>query len=558
MKTSCKLAMILLAVLLLAVPVLAACGDDDETSEPSPEQTVSPTTELTVEPTETSEPSLTNLPTAELTPGTEGWPAGMTFYRNPDFPEGYQNPIAHLPVPQHPFLAPNEKSNMHNDAYMTDTYETSGPLGLSPKVTLNSYAPATNLCVMQAFDSKGRILTVNARPDAFYLLIIDPDTLEEIASFPLPPRHSDDPLYPYNDTSGGAYFILDNEDRVMLADADNCIEIIKYNDDLGELQLVQKYDLNDYVVPFELPARDHVQMTLPDWEGRLWFMTRYGKVGTINQETGEIRTIELTGEEMQNSFTMGEDGAYFITDYAMYRFQADEDGVPMVIWRTEYDRGSRVKPSMMNQGSGTTPQLFGDMVAIGDNADPKMNIIFLRRSDGSEVCRIPVFDDDISTTENALPGFVREGREGLEYSVIVENNYGKLSENLLRPGGCCVDSVGGLSRIDLIPDGGDGYTCNEIWVSPENSCSPVPKLCLGNGLLYLYTYEKLPDNPPPNDFGYYLTAVDFETGQTVFRIPTGTGTRYIDFGASITIVPGGGKIHIGSMGGLVTIQDTVQ
>ena len=119
-----------------------------------------------------------------------------------------------------------------------------------------------------------------------------------------------------------------------------------------------------------------------------------------------------------------------------------------------------------------------------------------------------------------------------------------------------MDSVGGLSRIDLIPDGGDGYTCNEIWVSPENSCSPVPKLCLGNGLLYLYTYEKLPDNPPPDDFGYYLTAVDFETGQTVFRIPTGTGTRYIDFGASITIVPGGGKIHIGSMGGLVTIQDT--
>lgn len=33
------------------------------------------------------------------------------------------------PSPQHPFMTRNPWSNIHNDAYMSDTYETPGPLG---------------------------------------------------------------------------------------------------------------------------------------------------------------------------------------------------------------------------------------------------------------------------------------------------------------------------------------------------------------------------------------------------------------------------------------------
>ncbi|TMA57017.1 MAG: hypothetical protein E6J75_08490, partial [Deltaproteobacteria bacterium] len=35
-------------------------------------------------------------------------------------------------IPQHPFMAPNGRSNVHDDAYMTDTYVGSGPLGRTP------------------------------------------------------------------------------------------------------------------------------------------------------------------------------------------------------------------------------------------------------------------------------------------------------------------------------------------------------------------------------------------------------------------------------------------
>src|SRR5262249_59355488 len=37
-------------------------------------------------------------------------------------------------VPQHPFMAPNDRSNIHDDAYQTDTYVGAGPLRRTPRV----------------------------------------------------------------------------------------------------------------------------------------------------------------------------------------------------------------------------------------------------------------------------------------------------------------------------------------------------------------------------------------------------------------------------------------
>jgi hypothetical protein len=513
--------------------------------------TPTPTLTLTARPTATT--TETQPPTNTPTP-TPSLPTTLTFYRNPEYPEDFANPLPHIPYPQHPFLAPNGQSNMHDDASMSDIYEVTGPMALDAEVTLQSYAPSgTNMCVTITFDSRGRILTTNAQLTRFRTLLIDPESMNVLAEYLLPARDPSDPLFPYNDTSGAAYFALDNQDRVMLTDAQNFLQIIRYDDAAGAFETVHKYDLTPYIVPLERPARDHAQMTLPDWnrERLLWFMTRYGVVGTIDLSTDHVETIELTGEEIENSFAVAEDGAYFVTDHAMYRFHPDDQGLPVQDWRTEYDRGSRVKPGNMNQGSGTTPKIFGEMVVIADNADPRMNILFLKRSDGSKLCQIPVFEDNLSTTENGMPGIVRNGPNGLEYSVIVENNYGKDSSALLAPGGACAASVGGIVRVDMVPDESGQYTCRQVWASPENSCSTLPKLSLANGLLYLHAYE-----PLAGGYGYYLTTVDFETGATVYRQPTGTGVQHTDFGAPITLSPNGNTVFLGSLGGLMRIRDT--
>jgi len=540
--------MIVAAWLLAALcgSLAVGCGDDNESlpaATPTVTNTQVPTASATA--TITPTPGPTDTPTPLAT--------GLTFYRNPNYSQDYANPLAHIPYPQHPFLAPNGRSNMHDDAFMSDTYEVTGPMARNAEVTLRSYAgSANNLCVTITFDSRGRILTTNAEFARFRMLLIDPESMDALAQYLLPARNTTDPLFPYNDTSGAAYFALDNQDRAMFSDASNAIQIIRYDDAAGSFEVVHKYDLSSYVVPLAQPARDHVQMTLPDWtrEGLLWFMTRYGVVGTLDLNSGQVQTIELTGEEIQNSFAIADDGAYFVTDHAMYRFHPDEQGVPVQDWRTAYDRGSRVKPGNINQGSGTTPKIFGEMVAIADNAEPRMNVLFLKRSDGSVVCQLPVFGDDLGTTENAMPGFARQGANGLEYSVIVENNYGKQSSNLLGPGGACADSVGGVVRVDMVPDESGEYSCRQVWESPEDSCSTVPKLSLANGLLYLYTYQRL-----AGSYGYYLTTVDFESGETVYRQPTGTGIRYSDFGAPLTLSPSGDTVFIGTLGGLLRIRD---
>src|SRR5438094_6525486 len=53
-----------------------------------------------------------------------------TFVGAPATPRSVPAPA----VPQHPFMAPNGRSNIHDDAYQTDTYVGLGPLGRNPEV----------------------------------------------------------------------------------------------------------------------------------------------------------------------------------------------------------------------------------------------------------------------------------------------------------------------------------------------------------------------------------------------------------------------------------------
>src|SRR5262252_6451624 len=60
-------------------------------------------------------------------------------------------------VPQHPFMAPNDRSNIHDDAYQTDTYVGAGPLGRTPEVRSTLQGAE---CASITFDSQGRIVTI--------------------------------------------------------------------------------------------------------------------------------------------------------------------------------------------------------------------------------------------------------------------------------------------------------------------------------------------------------------------------------------------------------------
>ncbi len=451
------------------------------------------------------------------------------------------HPIVVPPVPQHPFMAANGANNMHDDSYVTDTHVASGPLGVNPVVISAARGVLGGECASVTFDQHRRIVTVCMSARSAKLLLLDPRTLAELASYDLPLRPSTglDLRKITNDTSGGAYFYLDQKYRAVIADAAHHIQVVAHLDrpEGPGFERQRDWDLGTVV-----PADDPVTTALPDWNGRLWFVTRHGIVGTLDPTSGRLATLPLAGEEIQNSFAVGRDGVFIVSDHAMYDFRADPTtGAPVVVWRETYDRGTSRKSGMINQGSGTTPTLLGEeYVAIGDNAEPQIDVLVYRRAANVAgdrlVCKQPVFPPGRSAVENT---FVGVGR-----SLLVENNYGYGVFPTMMFGRT---AAGGVVRVDL----DDGGGCHVVWESDEMSMTTVPKLSLGNGLLYLYT--KMPHAPWWTD-AYYLTAVDFRTGETVYRTLTGTGLGYDNHWAPITI-GADSTAYVGTLRGLIAVRD---
>ena len=461
-------------------------------------------------------------------------------------------PIANVAIPQHPFMAPNLGNNMHCDSYISDTYEASGPLGLNLQVISRSQGFGGYGTI--AYDSSGRLVAVYSNGRGFQLELMDPNTLEELASYDLPPR----PWYwilqgimPWEYIGAGMYFFLDDQNRAIVPTTENTVQVVQVPDSGDAFKLIREYNLNDYVVPMHWPHKDSVAWVLPDWNGQYyWYATTGGMVGTVDVDSGEVRTIRLEGEIVENSFAVAEDGVYILSDYALYRFGQDGGDI-LIDWRIEYDRGPRKKPGHITRGSGTSVTLMGGLdglVVITDNAEPRINLLFAKRCDGTVVGSIPVFEYGESGTDVSVACFEHADVTGQGtgvFSVLVENNWGHHFFPRSRP-------KPGLTRVDVVRNDDGTYYCEEIWASDEKSIG-VFKLSLGNGLAYMYwRSESCPITK------WYLTAVDFATGKTVYKKLVGTGLGYNNWAGALFIHPEGGIAYSTTIFGLVIIRDDVR
>ncbi len=451
-------------------------------------------------------------------------------------------PLPPTTIPAHPFLAPPGRNGIHGDSYSTGTYAWPGPLGVNPEVRSLAFGGMGGECATVTIDRRGRLISVCSDFDSMRLVLIDPATFKVLATHDLPVRESHaggDIEEILNDTSGGAYFHLDHLDRPIIANAQRHIQVFALDAPGGtcEWTVAEEYDLNPYL---ETGAR--VTDAIPDWEGRLWFVTRKGVVGTVDRDSGRVETMQLEGEEIQNAITVGEDGVFILSDFALYRFEADPTtGMPHFTWRETYTRGSATKRGSINLGSGTTPTLLQrDLVAIADNRDEQIHVLVYHRgatADQRLICSVPVFEPGQSATDNSLIGYGR--------SVIVENNFGYTTPFDMR------DTAPGVVRIDVREDLSG---CDVVWTSDEASQTTVPKLSIPNGLIYLYTSEP---GTTRSSRPWYLTAVDFHTGETVFKILTGTGMAWNNNWAPITLGPDG-TAYAGVLNGLIAVRDGEQ
>jgi len=466
-----------------------------------------------------------SLPTDLLVPAFVGSPA-------------VAQPVRHRKVPQLPMLSPNGTSSMHDDAYASDAYEVSGPLGHDLQVTSATYG--VRECATMAFDSRGRIVGLCGGLEGFGLMVIDPVTLESISELQTSQRDPASGKNPLTDICGGTYFFLDRSDHAYPTTAGREIWKVAVRAD-GSMAKEHAWSLVDVV-----PGDDCLIATMPDWRGRIWFFTQQGVVGTITPRTGRVRTTHLpAGEQVTNSVSTDETGGmYVVSTHALYRLDARRHGArkgtPHVTWRATYDRGSRTKPGNLSQGSGTTPTLLGKRwVAINDNADPRTRIVVLdrrRHVRGRDRlhCAVPVLAHDAGTTDNSL---VAAGR-----SLIIENNYGYGGPTTTLGG---KSSTPGLASVRVGRRG-----CRLQWTSDETAPSSVAKASLGNGLLYAYT------KPPRADGldAWYVTAIDLRTGQTRWSRLTGTGVQWNNHYSSIYLGPDG-TLYVATLAGLVRMKD---
>ena len=462
-----------------------------------------------------------------MVPIPQGSSTAEPFIGSPAAPD----PVSMPRVPRNPFMAPNGRSNIHDDAYQTDTYRWGGPLGQDIGTSSAFFGRE---CASITFDSKGRLVTICVGADHPVLALLNPQTLEPLATMDLPPRNASP--NPFQDFSGGGYFYLDNHDRAVIPTASTRqILVVAETRVAGEpaFEVKHAYDVSSAVGP-----NDSMISVLPDWHGRLWFATKKGIVGTVARRGGKVRAKDM-GEPIGNSFAVDENGGvYIVTDAALYRFGTRRGGKPKVIWRRTYPNIGVVKPGQTQKGSGTTPTLMGhDYVAITDNADP-MHVVVYRRArhvNGKRVlCREPVFDMGSSSTDQSLVGANR--------NLIAENNYGYTGPSATEDG---KSTAPGLTRVSI--RGG----CHTVWESDERAPSVVPKLSLRNGLVYTYT-------KPPRDDGednWYFTALDYQTGETVYQRFSGEGLGYNNNYAPVTLARTG-TAYVGVLGGITRFEDS--
>ncbi len=417
--------------------------------------------------------------------------------------------------PQHPGLA-RAPACMHDDSHASDTSPFGGPVTEEVDAKyLHRWALVGGICPAFAFDAEGLPVTMSFSALRTDLLLLDPRTLDVLDSLPLPRRKGTfkkvlraglDEVF--RDTSGGAYFVVDVAGRVIVPAADGQIWIVA----IKRGGKARRFEVMRKLRP-HIPKGDKLTACLPVWREQgaplYWYTTAEGTIGIVGD--GASKHLALpNGEKIQNSVAVNERGAFVVSNFALYLVTMDADA-PKILWRTPYDRGTKLKPGQIDLGSGTTPTLMGSrFVVIGDGSAP-MKVLVIDQASGRILDAEPVFGDKRgSASENSV---IAHGD-----TIVVGNTYGY--ENPLR----VPRTEGGLVCFDIDPESG---RLKQRWYKPEiDVFTATPKLSRRNGLVYAYSRKSLgrtstskPTVKSKEREEWSVLGIDFRTGELVYRLP---------------------------------------
>lgn len=391
-----------------------------------------------------------------------------------------------------------------------DPADRPGPLGRQPEVETGWFG--LQHCGRLELTSTDRIVALCTSRSGQALRLVDPESLRPVATAALP-------ALPEGGTRCTDALYLDASDRVVVAAGDR--QVLAVSTARGgdpDLDVATSWDLKPYV-----PFGDCLAALAPGWSGRVWWASAAGLVGTLDPGTGQVAVTDL-GEEVRRGIATDEGGAYVVTDVALHRLSAGDDGTPQPVWRTAY-----------SGPSGSAPVLLpGGVVAITDEVEDRLGVVFLARDDGRGLCRQSVFEEGDGATRSDL-AVVGSG-------VVVVNNDGYSSPRSTLLG---FATEPGVARVDLVEGG-----CVVSWTSDAVSPSGGAVVSRPQGLLYAWT--KRPSLAGVS--AWYLTGIDAGTGRSMWSVRTGTGLLAGNDGSPV-MLGADGSAYLGTLAGLVRVRD---
>ena len=130
------------------------------------------------------------------------------------------------------------------------------------------------------------------------LLLLDPDTLEVMASYKLPVSDESGAGGGSTGFGAGGYFYLNNHDQAVVTTATQTLQIVDVINDPPSFKLARSFDLAATIGDWKAS----LQSAIPDWSGRIWWVTDTGVVGYTDPHSGITRKMRLSSDR-EISFT---------------------------------------------------------------------------------------------------------------------------------------------------------------------------------------------------------------------------------------------------------------
>lgn len=351
---------------------------------------------------------------------------------------------------------------MHDDAFSSDAFSGEAPTGeLDFSFESKSGAVPT---ILQGSDHFLQVICVRNESTEGdikrtpYLLLLEPKTMQTLASFKLPEGRALNNIYGY----------LNENDELMLANGKIIYRIAHHKmDEKWEFSIEEQFTLNSVPDNFEFVA------ITPDWDGNIWFGSYDAQAGFLNPKTGEFHILSLSDSKCEiiaNSISSSPNGIAIATTHSIYVLNI-KNKQPRIAWQAPYNRGNRVKPGKLSWGTGSSPSFFGpkkgyEYLTILDAGTEGTHLNIYNSKSGKRIASVLAFDGDYEQgSENSPIAFGN--------SVVIASTYGFIYPS----SSSATDEIGplknGIQRFDV---NANGKGAKSVWYNKDVRTTSVPKL----------------------------------------------------------------------------------